>query len=168
MFCSWEFALSSSILVLFVSVVASTGINRRHYFQSDLHISNYTYTCTHSAHLSFRGKKKQTKYAFWLEQYQHCLSCKKGHLIAKSNTLCLVLKLNQMKKFLVIQSPNLNLAFFLKKMDGCQHFDSAGPGDRQNQNWAEQEAQGHEESKLIWRSWASEILAVIPSLSVPK
>ena len=33
--CSREFALSNSVMVLFVSVVVSTEINRRHYFQSD-------------------------------------------------------------------------------------------------------------------------------------
>jgi len=32
----WEFALSNSVIVLFASVVVSTVINRRHYFQSDL------------------------------------------------------------------------------------------------------------------------------------
>ena len=35
-FCSWEFALSDSVIVLFVPVVISMGINRRYYFQSDL------------------------------------------------------------------------------------------------------------------------------------
>ena len=39
-FCSWEFALSNSVIVLFISVVLSMEINRRCYFQSDL----YTYT----------------------------------------------------------------------------------------------------------------------------
>jgi len=34
-FCSWEFALSTSVIVLFVSVVVSMEINRRNYFQSD-------------------------------------------------------------------------------------------------------------------------------------
>ena len=33
-FCSWEFALSNSIIVLFV--IVSMEINSRHYFQSDL------------------------------------------------------------------------------------------------------------------------------------
>ena len=36
-FCSWEFALSTSIIVLFVSAVVSMEINRRRYFWSDLH-----------------------------------------------------------------------------------------------------------------------------------
>ena len=36
-FCSWEFALSNSVIVLFVSVVVSMETNRRHYFQSDTH-----------------------------------------------------------------------------------------------------------------------------------
>jgi len=35
--CCREFSLSSSPLVLFVSVVVSVSINRRHYFQSNLH-----------------------------------------------------------------------------------------------------------------------------------
>jgi len=37
-FCSWEFALSNSVIVLFVSVVVSMEIKRRHYFRSSLHI----------------------------------------------------------------------------------------------------------------------------------
>ena len=35
-FCSWEFPLSNSVTVLFVSVVVSMEINRRHYFWNDL------------------------------------------------------------------------------------------------------------------------------------
>ena len=34
---SWEFALSNRVTMLFVSVVVSTEIIRRHYFQSNLH-----------------------------------------------------------------------------------------------------------------------------------
>lgn len=37
-FCSWEFALSSSVVVHVVSAVVSMEINRRHYFQSNIHI----------------------------------------------------------------------------------------------------------------------------------
>ena len=40
MFCSCKFALSNSVIVLFVSVVVSMEINRRHYFQSDWHKKN--------------------------------------------------------------------------------------------------------------------------------
>ena len=36
MFCSWEIALSNSVTVLFLSVVASMEIKNQHYFQSDL------------------------------------------------------------------------------------------------------------------------------------
>ena len=36
-FCSWEFALSNSVIVLFVPVVVSIGMNRRHYFWRSLH-----------------------------------------------------------------------------------------------------------------------------------
>ena len=39
LFCSWEFALSNNIIVLFVSVDASREISRRQYFQRDLLIS---------------------------------------------------------------------------------------------------------------------------------
>jgi len=35
-FCSREFALSNSVIVLLISVVVSMEINSRHYFQSDL------------------------------------------------------------------------------------------------------------------------------------
>jgi len=35
-FCSQEFALSNSVIVLFVSIVVSMEINRRHYFRSGL------------------------------------------------------------------------------------------------------------------------------------
>ena len=35
-FCSWEFALSNSVIVLFVAVAVSMEINRKHYFWSDL------------------------------------------------------------------------------------------------------------------------------------
>jgi len=35
-FCSWEFVLSNSVMVLFVSDVLSIEINRRHYFQCNL------------------------------------------------------------------------------------------------------------------------------------
>ena len=38
-FCSWEFSLSNSIIVIFISVVVSMEINRRQYFQSNLSIS---------------------------------------------------------------------------------------------------------------------------------
>ena len=34
--CSWEFSLSNSVLVLFVSIVVSMEINRRHYCRSNL------------------------------------------------------------------------------------------------------------------------------------
>jgi len=36
-FCSSWFALTNSVIVLFVSVVVFMEINRRHYFQSNLH-----------------------------------------------------------------------------------------------------------------------------------
>jgi len=39
-FCSWEFALLYSVIVLSVSVVVSMEINGRHYFQSDLHTTH--------------------------------------------------------------------------------------------------------------------------------
>ena len=35
LFCSWEFVLSNSVIVLFVSVIVSKEISKRHYFQSD-------------------------------------------------------------------------------------------------------------------------------------
>mgnify|MGYP001856524073 CR=1 FL=1 len=38
-FFSWEFTLSNSVIVLFIAVVVSMETNRRHYFQSDLHIN---------------------------------------------------------------------------------------------------------------------------------
>jgi len=38
-FCSWEFSLSTSVIVLFVSVVVSMETNRKHYFWSDLRTS---------------------------------------------------------------------------------------------------------------------------------
>mgnify|MGYP001856580411 CR=1 FL=1 len=38
-FCSWEFVLSNSVLVLFVSITIFLKISRRHYFQSNLCIS---------------------------------------------------------------------------------------------------------------------------------
>ena len=34
MFCSKEFALSNSVIVLFLSIVVSMEMNRRHYFRS--------------------------------------------------------------------------------------------------------------------------------------
>ena len=44
-FCSWEFDLSNSVIVLFGSVIVSMEINRRHYFQSDLCVclASWTY-----------------------------------------------------------------------------------------------------------------------------
>jgi len=39
LFCSWEFAIPNSVIVLFVSIVVSIAINRRQYFPSNLHIS---------------------------------------------------------------------------------------------------------------------------------
>ena len=39
-FCSWGFALLSSAIVLFVSVVVLRKINRRHYFWNNLHRSS--------------------------------------------------------------------------------------------------------------------------------
>jgi len=36
-FCSWEFALSKSVIVLFVAIVVSMEINWKHYFQSSLY-----------------------------------------------------------------------------------------------------------------------------------
>ena len=38
-FYIWEFVLSNSVVVLFISVVVSVEINRRHYIQADLCIS---------------------------------------------------------------------------------------------------------------------------------
>ena len=40
-FCSWEFVLSNSVIVLFASVVVSMEINTRHYFWRNLCISCY-------------------------------------------------------------------------------------------------------------------------------
>ena len=42
-FCSWEFVLSNSVLLFFVSVIVSMEINRRRYFQRGLHISFPSY-----------------------------------------------------------------------------------------------------------------------------
>ena len=39
MLCSWEFALSNSVVVLFVSIVVSMEINRRHHFLSHIDIT---------------------------------------------------------------------------------------------------------------------------------
>lgn len=36
--CSWEFALSNSAVLHFLSIVVSTEINRKHYIQSNLHM----------------------------------------------------------------------------------------------------------------------------------
>jgi len=44
-FCSWEFALSNSVIVLFVSVEVSMEINRRHYFQDNLHMMFPGFSC---------------------------------------------------------------------------------------------------------------------------
>jgi len=47
-FCYWEFALSNSVIVLFICVSAFMKINRRHYFQSSLstpHSSHEYYIC---------------------------------------------------------------------------------------------------------------------------
>jgi len=44
-FCCWEFALSISVIVLFVSVVVSMEINGRHYFQNDLCTIATTLNC---------------------------------------------------------------------------------------------------------------------------
>ena len=43
MFYSWEFALSSNVIVLFVSVVVSVEINRKHYFWSNLHTESRSF-----------------------------------------------------------------------------------------------------------------------------
>ena len=54
-FCSWEFALSNSVIVLFVSIVVSMEINRRHYFRSGprscvrLELCCYFQVCSRSA-----------------------------------------------------------------------------------------------------------------------
>jgi len=52
MFCLWESALSSGVVMVFVSVVVSVEMKRRRYFQSDLHTyipCNHTYiTCNKS------------------------------------------------------------------------------------------------------------------------
>jgi len=37
-FCRWEFALSNSVIVLFVAVVVSMEVNERHYIWSELHV----------------------------------------------------------------------------------------------------------------------------------
>ena len=42
-FCSWEFVLSSSVIVLFITDVNFLEINRRHNFWSDIHIWNLIY-----------------------------------------------------------------------------------------------------------------------------
>ena len=36
-FCRWEFALSNRVTVLFVAIVVSMEINKKHYFWSNLH-----------------------------------------------------------------------------------------------------------------------------------
>ena len=36
-FCSWEFALSNSVIVLFVSIVVSMEINKRRYFWNNVY-----------------------------------------------------------------------------------------------------------------------------------
>ena len=62
-YCTWEFALSNSITVLFVSVVGSMEINRRHYFQSKLcnynsSLENHSKKGTIAYYCSFNWKKK--------------------------------------------------------------------------------------------------------------
>ena len=42
-FCNWEFALSKSVIVLFVSAVVFLEINKRHNFQSNLYTSAFQY-----------------------------------------------------------------------------------------------------------------------------
>ena len=39
--CSCEFALSNNVIVLFVAVVASMEVNRKHYFWNRSHILNF-------------------------------------------------------------------------------------------------------------------------------
>ena len=49
-FCNWEFALSNSVIVLYVSVVVSGEINRTRYFWSTLQIKSCNYcSCLESA-----------------------------------------------------------------------------------------------------------------------
>ena len=62
-YCTWEFALSNNITVLFVSVVGSMEINRRHYFQSKLcnynsSLENHSKKGTIAYYCSFNWKKK--------------------------------------------------------------------------------------------------------------
>ena len=45
LFCSWEFVLSKSVIVLFAAAVVSMEINRRHYFSGNQHTYVYKW-CT--------------------------------------------------------------------------------------------------------------------------
>jgi len=54
-FGSWDCALSNSVIVLFLSVVVSVEINRRHYFQSNLR----------SFYISGMGPRRGTSAGGW-------------------------------------------------------------------------------------------------------
>ena len=58
-FCSWESALSNSVIVLFVSVVVSVEICRRHYFWSNL--------CILVLHKKYSFRLLRVKHGFYTE-----------------------------------------------------------------------------------------------------
>jgi len=65
-FCSWEFALSNSIIVLFVSFVTAMEINKRHYFWSN-YIKQLTFwfgVWRHLYRLLFRLQEQPSLYLF--------------------------------------------------------------------------------------------------------
>jgi len=64
LFCSWEFALSNSVTVVFVATVVSKEINRRHYFQSNLCL------CSQSVCIKFRERRTIViaKRLLWTQQ----------------------------------------------------------------------------------------------------
>ena len=60
-FCSWEFALSNSVIVLFVPVVVSMEISRRHYFWNNLHM----HTSVASSRKEYLNKVWECRICCW-------------------------------------------------------------------------------------------------------
>jgi len=66
-FCSGKFALSNSVIVLFLSIAVSMEINRRHYFWSPLGICQYIESESQNI-LSWKGPARITESSSWLHK----------------------------------------------------------------------------------------------------
>lgn len=120
-FRGWEFALSRSIIVPFMTVVVSTQINRKHYFQGNLHFKKNTKMGRQNIKLLI-GEWIKCMFRIWNSPEHTTLA------FGQNWTNILIKKYVLLTKCRSTQVELCSQALFMQSSMSCSHVSPAYPG----------------------------------------